>query len=72
MNEECIVLVDDEAKLLKASQLLLQSKGFSNVVTISDSRELSGYLKKNDAAVIVLDLYMPNISGLDLLPELVN
>jgi DNA-binding NtrC family response regulator len=72
MNDECIVLVDDEARLLKASQLLLQSKGFTNVVTISDSRQLIGYLNKNEAEVIVLDLYMPNISGLDLLPDLVN
>jgi DNA-binding NtrC family response regulator len=31
-----------------------------------------GYLKEHAVSVIVLDLYMPNLSGLDLLPELAS
>jgi DNA-binding NtrC family response regulator len=72
MNEIPILLVDDELRLLKASQLLLASKGFRNVFALSDSREVMDYLQSNEVAVIVLDLYMPNLNGLDLLPVIVN
>ncbi len=72
MNETPILLVDDELKLLKASQLLLMSKGFSNVATISDSRQVMGYLQQHDVGVVVLDLNMPHLGGLDLLPEITN
>lgn len=72
MHESPILLVDDELRLLKASQLLLMSKGFSNVSTIIDSREVMGYLKDHQVAVVVIDLYMPHLSGLDLLPDLIS
>jgi len=72
MNEMPILLIDDEPMLLKTSQLLLTSKGFPNVETISDSCKVMGYLMEHQVSVVVLDLYMPNLSGLDLLPELVS
>jgi DNA-binding NtrC family response regulator len=72
MNDMPVLLVDDEPLLLKASKLLLTSRGFSTVYTISDSCQVMGYLAKHTAAVIVLDLFMPKLSGLDLLPQLVS
>ncbi|MBT0666112.1 sigma-54 dependent transcriptional regulator [Geobacter pelophilus] len=72
MNEIPILLVDDELRLLKASQLLLASKGFKNVFTLSNSCDVMDYLQSNDVAIIVLDLNMPKLSGFDLLPEIVN
>ncbi len=67
-----ILLVDDEPMLLKASQLLLASRGFPTVVTISDSSEVMAYLAGHKASVVVLDLFMPKLSGMDLLPQLVS
>lgn len=72
MNDLPILLIDDEPILLKTSQLLLTSKGFSNVKTIRDGRKVMEYLKDNPVSVIVLDLYMPEVSGQDLLPEIVS
>ncbi|GAM10069.1 acetoacetate metabolism regulatory protein AtoC [Geobacter sp. OR-1] len=72
MNDIPILLVDDELRLLKASQLLLASRGFRNVFAISNSTDVMDYLQSNEVAVIVLDLYMPKLSGIDLLPEIVN
>lgn len=72
MNDMPILLIDDEPMLLKASKLLLTSKGFPTVMTISDSREVMGYLSEHTVSVVVLDLFMPKLSGLDLLPELVS
>ncbi|HIJ97247.1 MAG TPA: sigma-54-dependent Fis family transcriptional regulator [Desulfuromonadales bacterium] len=72
MNDMPILLIDDEPMLLKASKLLLTSRGYSNVFTINDSTKVMSYLEGNKAAVVVLDLFMPNLSGLDLLPQLVS
>jgi DNA-binding NtrC family response regulator len=63
-----IVLVDDEENILKASKLILLGNGYGNVVTLSDSRALLPFLAEHGAAAIVLDLFMPYQSGLDLLP----
>jgi DNA-binding NtrC family response regulator len=62
--------VDDEPNILKVSQLTLQSKGIQNVMTLDNSRELLDLLARQDIGVIVLDLFMPHVSGLDLLPQI--
>ncbi|HXE97517.1 MAG TPA: sigma-54 dependent transcriptional regulator [Dongiaceae bacterium] len=65
-----VLLVDDEPHTLKASQLTLNSYGITEVSVISDSREVLPFLSTQPAAAIVLDLQMPHISGLELLPKL--
>lgn len=72
MNDMPILLIDDEPRLLKASKLLLTSKGFNNVTVISNSCEVMGHLTAHKASVVVLDLFMPKLSGHDLLPKLVS
>jgi two-component system, NtrC family, response regulator HydG len=65
-----VLLVDDEPHILKTSQLTLNSYGITSVAVISDSREVLPFLSTRAAAVIVLDLHMPHISGLELLPKI--
>jgi two-component system, NtrC family, response regulator HydG len=72
MNDVSILLIDDEPMLLKASKLLLNSRGFPHVFTISDSCGVMRYLAEHTASVVVMDLFMPKLSGLDLLPQLVS
>src|SRR6266568_1652374 len=67
-----VLLVDDEQQLLKVSRLTLISSGIKEVATINDSRELLPYLAGQDVSAIVLDLYMPNLGGLELLPLIVR
>ena len=73
MNDSMpILLIDDEPMLLKASKLLLASRGFPAVVTISDSSEVMAYLAGHKASIVVLDLFMPKLNGMDLLSQLVS
>lgn len=65
-----VLVVDDEEIILFASSLILKSEGFENVLTLKDGREVMPLLKKQEVSAIVLDLYMPDISGLDLLKEI--
>src|SRR6185369_8532347 len=65
-----ILLVDDDPVVLELSITALQSEGIKNVLTLNDSRKLRQFLEKNPVALIILDLMMPDISGMELLPIL--
>lgn len=65
-----VVLVDDETEILFSYEVMLLGSGLTNIVTMSDSRELLPYLAGNDAGVVVLDLQMPHLSGAELLAAL--
>lgn len=67
-----ILLVDDEEMILNSFRLILMSGGMSDVVTLKDGSALLAYLDQHSAAVVVLDLNMPRLSGLELLPQLVS
>jgi two-component system, NtrC family, response regulator HydG len=62
-----VVLVDDEEQILATSKLSLEIGGIREVMTISDSRLVLQHLASNPVAVLVLDLSMPHVSGLELL-----
>jgi DNA-binding NtrC family response regulator len=67
-----VVLVDDETQTLLSFGIMLKSSGIKDVVTIGDSREVMPFLEKHadSAALIVLDLAMPFVSGQELLPQI--
>ncbi len=65
-----VVLVDDESTVLLSSRMILASAGIDNVRTVEDSRELMPTLAREGAAAVVLDLFMPYLSGSQLLPEI--
>jgi len=67
-----VVLVDDESTVLLSSKMLLNSAGIKNVLAVEDSRELMPLLARQDCAVVVLDLFMPYVSGSQLLPDIIR
>ncbi len=67
-----VVIVDDEEFTLKASMLCLQGSGITNVALISESLALLPFLAANPVSVLVLDINMPNITGLELLPRIIE
>ncbi len=67
-----LVLVDDESTVLHSSKLLLSGAGIKPVITLEDSRDLLPLLEKQEVEVIMLDLFMPHLSGLKLLPKIVK
>ncbi|MCB1859198.1 MAG: sigma-54-dependent Fis family transcriptional regulator [Gammaproteobacteria bacterium] len=67
-----VILVDDEPSVLLSSRMILNSAGLANVQTVADSRELLPTLQEREAAVVVLDLFMPYLSGTQLLPEIIR
>ena len=67
-----ILLIDDDPIVLEIHGTILESEGVKNVLTLTDSRKTIQFLKTNPVSIIILDLMMPHVSGLELLPVLVR
>ncbi|MBF0401669.1 MAG: sigma-54-dependent Fis family transcriptional regulator [Magnetococcales bacterium] len=65
-----VLLVDDEQGVLLGASLLLRRAGIDPVTTLQDSREVMPFLATHSVAMVVLDLFMPYLSGFDLLGEI--
>ncbi|MRS02098.1 sigma-54-dependent Fis family transcriptional regulator [bacterium] len=66
-NSPKILLVDDEYQILLSSESALHLYGIQTVLTLDDSRKVLPILESENIGVIVLDLFMPYISGRELL-----
>ncbi|MEO5350544.1 MAG: sigma-54 dependent transcriptional regulator [Magnetococcus sp. YQC-3] len=62
-----VVLVDDQEEILTGMGLLLKNNGLGPVKTFSDSRDLLPFLEQTGAAVLLVDLKMPHMSGQEVL-----
>ena len=67
-----ILIIDDEIESLDGCELTLRSGGFNNIITCQDSRLAMGYFERQTIAVVLLDLFMPNLSGQELLSKIVT
>ena len=66
--KEKILIVDDDLEMCAFLSDLLQGEGFS-VTTTGDSLEASKILKKEEFDILITDLRMKGLKGLDLLGE---
>ena len=66
-----LLLVDDEPTVLRSTKLLLTGAGIRSIITLQDSSKLMQLLTEQAVATIVLDLFMPDKSGIELLPEII-
>ena len=62
-----ILLVDDEQNILLSSESVLRFAGIREITSVDDSRKVLPILEKGATGVIVLDLFMPYVSGRELL-----
>ena len=60
-----ILLVDDQPAKLLAYEVILKELG-ENLVKASSGREALEYLLKNDVAIILVDVCMPELDGFEL------
>ncbi|MFZ6031767.1 MAG: sigma-54-dependent transcriptional regulator [Melioribacter sp.] len=65
-----ILLVDDEEQFLFSVETSLNTSGINNIVLQSDSTKVLEMLEKDEYSLIVLDINMPGITGLELLPQI--
>ena len=65
MTGELILLVDDEPNIIELAQLYLEREGY-RIITASDGRDALDAVEKQRPALMVLDLMMPEVDGLEV------
>jgi DNA-binding response OmpR family regulator len=68
-SENSILIIDDEPNLRRSLALILQREGYS-VTTAGNAQEAYQCLEAGPYSLVFLDLKMPDVNGLDLLPEI--
>src|SRR5215213_144474 len=62
-----IMIVDDEPTNIKVVRRLLEIEGYRNFVTTTDSSAALYLIEDQRPSLVLLDLMMPMVSGLDIL-----
>ncbi|MGO8688506.1 MAG: HD domain-containing phosphohydrolase [Thermoguttaceae bacterium] len=62
-----IMIVDDEPINIKAVTKYLKDAGFSHLAATSDPRQIVTILQQENPDVLLLDIMMPGVNGLDIL-----
>jgi DNA-binding NtrC family response regulator len=70
--EKPVLLIDDEEQILISYSMILKTAGMDNVITIKDSEMVMGLLREQEVSVIVIDLIMPRLSGIELLSKIIQ
>lgn len=68
--KETILLVDDELSYLELLKSILQQEGYTNVITESNPLNVPNILRTQKIDLILLDIYMPQVNGLQLLEQI--
>jgi len=66
----CILLVDDDERIIGLLREILEGGGYQNVVSTSDSREARTLFDGYRPDLVILDLHMPRLGGPEVLQEL--
>ncbi len=68
-SNRTIMLVDDERELVAVVRTMLEEKGF-NVRCAYDGTQVFDFLKKQKPDLVILDVMMPQMDGLEVLTRL--
>ena len=70
MDSNSILVVDDELSYLELVKGLLNQEGYENVITQDNPLKVVPLLEQKSVDLILLDIYMPQMNGLDLLEKI--
>lgn len=69
MERHTILLVDDDKEFRKAMKKMFENSGYAAVIA-ADGNEALDALSKEDFDLVISDLRMPNLNGIELMEEL--
>jgi CheY-like chemotaxis protein len=66
MEKRKVMIVDDEEHFLKITKINLENTGKYNIETMSDARDIISRVKSFNPDVILLDILMPKMDGVEV------
>ncbi len=69
MEDKSILIVDDEIGLLKMTRSIFEQAGFTQITTASSGREALELMDRKMPDMLILDIMMPEMDGLELLSQ---
>ena len=69
-EEESILFVDDDIIALSLYETILKNAGYENILVSSDGREVANILRDNNVSLVLLDINMPVMSGIEVLENI--
>ncbi len=70
-DQPCVLIVDDDPQILRYVREILAQAGYTAVVT-ADPEEAPDLLTANQPDLIVLDLMLPGVDGIELMTQLLD
>ena len=70
MEKNPILIVDDEPSYLELMKEFLNQEGYTNIITESNPLNVIPLLDRTDIDLILLDIFMPEMNGLELLERI--
>ncbi len=62
-----IMIIDDEELVIRVVKRFLAADGYSDFVTLTNPRDAFSVIQREQPDIVLLDIMMPHVTGLDLL-----
>jgi putative two-component system response regulator len=66
-RDACVMIIDDESINIEIVKAYLEEEGFENLIATTEASKAMDMLREQKPDIVLLDIKMPEISGLELL-----
>lgn len=72
LTDKKILIIDDEPLINRTVAAYLRKGGFDNLRQETDSRLVMEAIREYQPEMVLLDIYMPHVNGLELLQQIMQ